>query len=206
MHYVKFDGKEYNECSEITIYSNDNLIMEFKSIVEPLYQKDSLDNHLKVSKKRIPSGGDNRFFEPNPDPNWFTLQINRYKAGPYAIITNKDSIKDKLGIYKSYFSNDIRMFYFSYKTKNMLYNSLSYFKTYFCRMCLMLSMHNDELVGGGALKTVPWFDFSDPIFDGTPEEIDMSLFRRYNISQDIIDHIISILPNYYDLDLTKYKG
>lgn len=59
---------------------------------------------------------------------------------------------------------------------------------------------------GGELRYVPWFDFSDPIFAGTPEEIDIALFEKYNVSQEIINHILEILPNYYDLDLDKYKG
>ena len=37
-----FDGKEYNKCSEISAYSNDELLMKFKSIIEPLYLKDNL--------------------------------------------------------------------------------------------------------------------------------------------------------------------
>ena len=40
--YILFDGKEYNKCNEISAYSNDELLMKFKSIVEPLYLKDNL--------------------------------------------------------------------------------------------------------------------------------------------------------------------
>ena len=37
-----FDGKEYNKCNEISRNSNDELLMKFKSIVQPLYLKDNL--------------------------------------------------------------------------------------------------------------------------------------------------------------------
>ena len=37
-----FDGKKYNKCTEISRYSNDELLMKFKSIVQPLYLKDNL--------------------------------------------------------------------------------------------------------------------------------------------------------------------
>ena len=57
----------------------------------------------------------------------------------------------------------------------------------------------------GELKYVPYFDFSNPIFNNTPEEIDIALFKKLNIRQEIIDHIIDIIPNYYNLDLSKYK-
>jgi hypothetical protein len=39
---IKFDGKWYKECREIKSYSNDELLVEFKNIVEPLYLKDNL--------------------------------------------------------------------------------------------------------------------------------------------------------------------
>jgi hypothetical protein len=42
-------------------------------------------------------------------------------------------------------------------------------------------MHNDELIGGGALKTIPWFDFSNSIFNGSTEEIDIKLFKKYGV-------------------------
>ena len=84
LHYVKFDGKEYEECSEITTYSNDSLIMEFKRIVEPLYTNDNLDNHFKVTNLRLPSGGDNRFYESKPDYNWYCFNVSPF-AGSGAI-------------------------------------------------------------------------------------------------------------------------
>ena len=56
------------------------------------------------------------------------------------------------------------------------------------------------------MRTIPWFDFSDPMFAGSSEDIDVALFRKYGISQQIVDHILEILPNYYNLDLTKYKN
>ena len=36
------------------------------------------------------------------------------------------------------------------------------------------------------------------------EDIDIALCKKYNISQDIVNHLITILPNYYNLDLSKY--
>ena len=50
------------------------------------------------------------------------------------------------------------------------------------------------------------FDFSDSLFNNTVEDIDIQLFKKYNISQNIVNHILKILPNYYNLDLSKYKN
>ena len=90
-------------------------------------------------------------------------------------------------------------------TENELNNFINYIKTDFV-CCLLYIWKSSMTIASGTLLHIPWFDFSDPIFDGTPEEIDIALFKKYNISQEIIDHILEILPNYYDLDLTKYKG
>ena len=46
---VTFDGKGYNKCSEISQYSNDSLLMEFKNIIKPLYEEDDLFSHLKYT-------------------------------------------------------------------------------------------------------------------------------------------------------------
>jgi hypothetical protein len=37
-------------------------------------------------------------------------------------------------------------------------------------------MNNDHT------KFIPWFNFNNPIFTGSPEDIDMALFKKYNIS------------------------
>jgi hypothetical protein len=39
-------------------------------------------------------------------------------------------------------------------------------------------MHLDA----GELKYIPWFDFTDSIFNNSPEDIDIALFKKYNIS------------------------
>ena len=67
---------------------------------------------------------------------------------------------------------------------------------------LKYNLHLDN----GELKNIPWFNFNNSLFNNTVEDIDIQLFKKYNISQDIINHILEILPNYYNLDLNKYKN
>ena len=89
--------------------------------------------------------------------------------------------------------------------KNNIINLQHYLMTYFVRICLYFNKTNLHLFRG-ELKTIPMFDFSDSIFNNQPEDIDLQLFKTYNISQDIVNHILEILPNYYNLDLSKYKN
>ena len=102
-HYVKFDGKQYNKCEEIRSYSNDELLMEFKSIVEPLYTKDNLDKHIKLTAKI--NNGMNRFFENNPNKNWLCFKMDSFAgssklsingASFYSFISNNRTINNSI--------------------------------------------------------------------------------------------------------------
>ena len=46
---------------------------------------------------------------------------------------------------------------------------------------------------------IPWLDFSDKHFSTLPREIDDWLFKKYNISDEIRNHIEKILPDYYGI-------
>ena len=134
----------------------------------------------------------------------------------YSLISNNvKEINNSIGLYKDLrkkevFASNIQQykkfmqFYIPFNKKQNLYNFINYIKTDFVRTCLFLSKHSMNQVNG-ELKYVPYFDFSNPIFNNTPEEIDIALFKKLNIRQEIIDHIIDIIPNYYNLDLSKYK-
>jgi len=215
-----FDGKAYEKCADITTYSNDTLIMQFKNIIEPLYTKDNLDNYLKLTNKILPSDGSNRLLELNPNMNWWCLHISRFAGSGnqgntgesfYTILSkNKQLTFNKQGYYKDIFKLDINdktknSIYFAFNDKTICNNFINYCYSYFLRISLYLNKTNLSLCKG-EMKTIPWFDFSDSMFNGSPEDIDIALFCKYNISQEIVDHILQILPNYYDLDLSKYKN
>lgn len=208
-HYVKFDGKQYNKCEEIRSYSNDELLMEFKSIVEPLYTKDNIDMYIKSSEnaKNVPY----KLYKHKGYCAKMDLFAGSGSTGAggesfYTLFSNNKSFNSFIDTYSNFLKlGDKFKIYVSISSEYEGTNFYNYCKTYFARLCLYLSkttLHLDR----GELKTVPWFDFSDSIFNGSPEEIDIALFNKYNISQDIINHIIKILPNYYGLDLEKYKG
>ena len=215
-HYVKFDAKDYNKCEEIRSYSNDELLMEFKSIVEPLYTNKNL--HMFVSKEPNTKAFTTCKTELHPDNNWFILSITSMRGHKdtsdfYTIISNNlKELNKREGTYKDiskivintddkqghYFTKKVLEYYFAFDTEVELNNFINYLKTDFVRICLYLiktTMHLDN----GELKYIPWFDFSDPVFSKSPTEIDDYLFAKYNISNEIRKHIEELLPDYYSI-------
>lgn len=134
----------------------------------------------------------------------------------YAFFSNNITPKNNIGLYKDLIKKEIKSsktgnikhwleYYWKFESENTAKNFYNYCKSFFARGCLYMQKTSIELVRDGSLKVVPWFDFNDPIFNGSPEDIDISLFKRYNISYDIIKHIIKTVHNFHNLDLTKYK-
>ena len=75
---IIFDGHEYEKCSEISRFSNDVFLTEFKKIVEPLYKSDNLNNHIRRLK-------DTKAFtsckiETNPDPEWWIYRTMAFSG------------------------------------------------------------------------------------------------------------------------------
>ena len=125
-------------------------------------------------------------------------KLNFYKDINNIII----DVDDKKG---NYYKKSILEYYITFNNEKELNNFIEYIKTYFVRCCLYLVKHNMHL-DSGELKAIPMFDFSDSLFNNTVEDIDIQLFKKYNISQNIVNHILKILPNYYNVDLNKYKN
>lgn len=212
---VTFNSKDYEKCEDISLTSNDEYINKFVDSIEQLLIKDNLLNHVKYNPKATQGIDKKNHYEYNPNDNWYVIQLprvrgnkdrstNEVKTDFYTLISNnvKFISRKVLGTYKELDP----LYYIPFDDKKERNNCFKYLQTYFVRSCLIKCKMNIELLNNPHLRHIPWFDFSDPIFDGTPEEIDMALFKKYNIRQEIIDHILEILPNYYDLDLDKYKG
>ena len=155
--------------------------------------------------------------ENNPNPNWWIYRTMAFAGHTvprskeigefYAMISNSLTYNDVCGQYKNLIKKkdgSFLQYYIPFKTENELKNFWNYIHTNFNRICLWF-IKTTLSIQNGELKYIPWFDFSDSIFNNSPEEIDKALFKKYGIKQEIIDHILDILPNYYNLDLTKYK-
>ena len=209
---IKFDGKFYKECREINKFSNDDLLMEFKSIVEPLYLKDNIVNHLKT----LPFSKYKKYHDSNNYNGKYILRIPRFAGDghrgitpDYYTILPKTHINDSIGEFtemlkKTFIYNGGKIkkfveFFFIFDNIKIAKNFKNYILTDFCRICLYLKKFNIELIGGEPLNGIPWFNFSDPIFSKSPAEIDDYLFKKYNISDEIRKHIEEILTDYYGI-------
>lgn len=96
-------------------------------------------------------------------------------------------------------------YYYHFNNKQKAINCINYFKTFFVRIILKMYITQQQNFLDTTTQYIPWFDFDDPMFNGSPEDIDMALFKKYNISQEIVEHVLELIPNYYNLDLSKYK-
>jgi len=204
---INFNGKDYAKSEDITLTSNDELLEEFKAIVKPLYEKDNLHNHLKLTTKILPYDGANRYLELNPNNNWFCVKIplirgdyndKGQKLNQYMTLFTNNYLKTDICLYSEMFNPNIHQLYFGFNTLNEASNFYNYCQTDFARICLLFSKTTLTL-GKGELKTISWFDFSDPIFSKSPSEIDDYLFEKYGISNKIRKHVESILPDYYSI-------
>lgn len=206
---VTFNGKEYDKSEEITQFSNDDLLMKFKNIVEKLSNADNVDNHVYASKsaKNVPYTAKlYKGYVSRIDLFAGSGSIGNKGESFYSLFSKNRNVEDNISTYDNFAKlKDKFKLYIPFKSENEGIAFYNYCKTYFCRCSLFFKKTNLHL-DRGEMKSIPWFDFSDSIFEGMPEEIDIALFKKYNINQDIINHILEVLPNYYELDLDKYKG
>lgn len=217
-HNIIFDGNVYGKCSDVKHYSNDALLTAFYNILDI----HNIQNNLHVHVKRT---GDGKAFPScefieAPDMNQYVYRTKAFSGHSnarskeigefWAFTSNATTYNECCGQYKRFIDKTDRngnafcQYFIPFNNEVELKGFWNYCHSIFFNICLYstkLSLNLDK----GELKTVPWFDFSDPMFAGSPEDIDVALFRKYGISQQIVDHILEILPNYYNLDLTKYK-
>jgi hypothetical protein len=74
--HIIYDNVLYNKCEQITTYSNDSLLMEFKNIIEPLYKKDNIDNHLKA----VNGAHYKKYIISNPKNNPYIIIIPQFSG------------------------------------------------------------------------------------------------------------------------------
>ena len=210
--YIIFDGKKYSKCEEINSISNDPLLTEFKNIVKPLYLKDNLQNYIFGVPGNIDIPGK---INKHQNINNIVLRLTALIGGELSFysLMYKGDLNKNIGKYcdliheKDKTNKQYLQYYIDINTTNKdnIIKLQHYLMTYFVRICLYFNKTNLHLFRG-ELKAIPMFDFNNSLFNNTVENIDIILFNKYNISQDIVNHILKILPNYYNLDLSKYKN
>ena len=215
-HYVKFDGKQYSKCDEISTISNDSLLMNIKTKINC---ENLLDNiHVHIVKQPNTNKFASCKIEQNPQDNWWCVRMTPFAgdnhrgskgADFYATVTKKyinelpitykdaqsKTYKFNNGVIKNYMD-----YYIHFNTYSEAKHCLDYLISDFARICIYFIKTTIEL-SSGELKYVPWQDF-------TQEWNDEKLFKKYGITKEEIQNIYDILPNYYNIeriDLDTYK-
>jgi len=78
---------------------------------------------------------------------------------------------------------------FIFNTEEERDNFIEYLKTDFARFCLSF-YKNDANLGVGALRCIPWLDF-------TKRYTDKDLYELFNVSEEQQRVIRNIIPEYY---------
>lgn len=209
-HYVKFDGKEYERCSEISMISNDELLVNIKNKIKSKL-KDNLEKHIKknietTAYKNVP-------LIINPDPDWWIYRVMAFSGHStarskeigefYALISNKLTYENTCGQYKDLIKKRIKSsatgklkswleYYFAFNTETELKNFWNYIHTDFVNILLYFYKTNLH-IDFGVQNEIPWQDFTES-WD------DEKLFKKYGITKEEIQHIYDILPNYYSIE------
>ena len=204
-HKILLNNNEYKKCEDIKIYDYDNDLKKIGQIKDKF--TDFVWDHRKVSSK------------DNINNNLYCIKIpqirghikpdkkNKYTEDFFTVISKNDKfLVDKLqrgkwenikGVKNK--NNNENCVCLAFNTEYELNNFISYLKSDFCRMFLLIAKTNINQWSNRCLSSVPWFDFSDEHFSKSPREIDDWLFKKYNISDEIRKHIEEILPDYYNI-------
>ena len=213
---ILYNGKKYNKCEDISFISDDPLLLEFKRIKNIILQNEK--HNMETYMRREPNTLTfvNVPIEFSPNPNWWCMRVRSMIGNPGKIdfytALSKD-FKEQIGTYAEMSLKIFKMtnkgkdiaqekkymeYYYAFDDERTLLNLINYIQTDFFRGCLYIiktSLHIDR----GELRSIPWFDFTDPVFSKTPKEIDDYLFAKYGISNEIRRHIEELLPDYYGI-------
>jgi hypothetical protein len=220
---IIYNNIEYNNIYDITVFSNDKLINEFNNIIKPLYNKENLWEHIKRVPQKLWAGKYNKEYktkkdELNEDENSYCIRFAHFIGDSsndgkkidcwYSLFYNRPNVTNNMfGKYKDMIKKTIKYrgydkqfmeYYVSFKTEQEGLNFINYIKSDFVRTCLYL-IKNSVNILRGEMSYIPWFDFSNEHFNKSPKEIDDWLFKKYNISNEIRNHIEEILPDYYGI-------
>jgi len=187
----KFGTSTYNDSKKINKYNNNQQIKEFYTKIQDILNKNgSLTNHIIWTDNRDKKSLEIKENDEHSNLYYITIAYIRGHIGTDDMVTfiPKDIVPKTTGRGRTYIN---------VKDKNECQNLINYLKTDFARMCLWF-IKNDTALAYNT-KTTPWFDFSDPVFSKSPKEIDDYLFKKYNVSNEIRQHIEEILPDYYNI-------
>lgn len=211
---LMFNGNRYDRCADVDLYKHSDKYVNFIKFIDELVQKNgSVESHILRSpnaKSKIFSkncidydntdspvirmtgfAGDKKIRSKSNGDFW-TLGLGKGdgKSAKSVICRNisefnkTDKNEDRLDVYIRFYDKLNRD------------NCYNYFKTDFARICVKRKKHNEHL-DAGPLRYVPFFDFSDKRFSGSPTDIDNVIFSMY--TDWCVQHLIE--P---DTDIVRY--
>ena len=200
-HYVKFDGKEYDKCSQITAYSDNDIITSIINRCLELCKIDTLDNHCKLTEKILPSDGRNKYLELHPNKDWFIIQLPLIRGGKkeldYCTLFTK-TMNETIKTYKNFEIPGKHLMYFGFNTLKEAENFKKYCMSDICRIILYYFKPNLGL-GKGELKYIPWINFNSDIFNGTVTEVNNNIYTYFGFGNKEKNEIRSIIKDYYNI-------
>lgn len=193
---------EKDSFNNIQSYADGNdTLQHIQKILEPLCKKDCVENHLyslDTSKyKKLP---DNEIGK-----NIYVINITRSTGGQndYYSKTSKTLISCDKKLNPIMRFKDFNGEYYietgtsSLKIAERIKETL---KTDFMRMTLFVTKPTNELNTAAVTRMMPWFDWTDKMFEGTYQEINERLFEKYipaNIRLKLKAVLAKELPSVY---------
>lgn len=209
-----FNGNRYNRCADVDLLKHSDKYVNFKKFIDEMVEKNgSVESYiLRSPEAKSTIFNKNRVDYDNTDApvirmtgfagdkkirskvngDFWTLGLGKSdgKSAKSVICRNisefgkTDKTEDRLDVYIRFYNKSDRD------------NCYNYFKTDFARICVKRKKHNEHL-DAGPLRYVPFFDFSDKRFSGSPADIDDAIFNMY--TDWCVHHLI--VP---DTDTVRY--
>jgi len=193
---IRYNGKEYKECSEISTFSHDDILVSVYGKIGCGGLADHIGAHVYRDEGTQPFSGSTVISDP--DPEWWCMRIPRFRGnsnaksrrtGEFYTIMSRNMGFNEICMQYRDFSD--KCCYTAFGTEAELRNFFDYARTDFVRICLYLRKTSLALERG-VLKYIPWQDF-------TEHWDDKKLFDKYGITEEEIRHIYGVLPNYYGI-------
>ena len=191
-----FNGNRYDRCADVDLLEHSDKYVNFIKFIDDLLQKNgSVESYILRSPDakstifsknpvdcdlsdapviRMTSFAGSNKRASKDDGSYYTLGLGAGKGK-----TEKTKICRNISDFNNTDSADDRLdVYIRFKTAKSRDSCYNYFKTDFARICVKRKKHNEHL-DSGPLRCVPFFDFSDKKFSGSPADIDDVIFGMY---------------------------
>ena len=191
--------KTYSKLNDITMYSDDDIVMSIRKKLEPFindYQnQDTLIKHVRLNRCAKVGLRNKESMYVNPEKedvsNWYCVNLAIVRGN-----IEKESGRQNEDFYTwlpayrvpEKYNKDSKLCMVPFKTEIEANNFIDYLKSYFARF--MMYLVKTDYNQNQCMYRLPWFDFSKKVTD---EE----LFKKYGITEKEQARIKELIPVYY---------